>query len=273
LASHEETSLPGTSPCGANRCGWPVRRQVLGVPVSCTTYDEVVTNIIAAARHRIPALVTAFAVHGVVTAAEDPEFRRRIEDFHVVTPDGQPVRYALNLLYRAGLSDRVYGPELTVRLCQRAAECSVPVYLYGSTQRTVQRLRQNLIHRFPALRVVGAEPSVFRPLSADEDRLLIDRINASGAGMVFIGLGCPRQETFAYEHYPAVQAVQVCVGAAFDFIAGTKRMAPRWMQEHALEWLYRLSQEPGRLLGRYATTNAKFARSLLVQLTVSALRW
>jgi N-acetylglucosaminyldiphosphoundecaprenol N-acetyl-beta-D-mannosaminyltransferase len=258
---------PGTSSVGAQSCHWPVRRRVLGVPISCTTYDELVASAIEAGRHRAPALITAFAVHGVVTAAEDPAFRRCIEDFHVVTPDGQPIRHALNLLYRAGLRERVYGPELTVRLCKRAAECAVPVYLYGSTPQTVTRLRDALIARFPALRVVGAEPSVFRPLSVHEDHLLIERINRSEAGIVFVGLGCPRQEIFAHEHYPAVRAVQVCVGAAFDFIAGTKRMAPRWMQDHALEWLYRLSQEPRRLCGRYTTINAKFAAKLLVQLS------
>jgi N-acetylglucosaminyldiphosphoundecaprenol N-acetyl-beta-D-mannosaminyltransferase len=270
IRPHGGGGLPSTSSSGAECWHWPVRRKLFGVPVSCTSYDEVVTSVIGAARHRIPGLVTAFAVHGVVTAAEDAAFRRRIEDFHIVTPDGQPVRHALNLLYRAGLRDRVYGPELTVRLCQRAAECGVPVYLYGSTQQTVERLRRRLIEHFPALQVVGAEPSVFRPLSADEDHLLIERINRSGARIVFVGLGCPRQEVFAHEHYPALQTVQVCVGAAFDFIAGTKRMAPRWMQDHALEWIYRLSQEPRRLFGRYTTINAKFLGNLLVQLVASA---
>jgi exopolysaccharide biosynthesis WecB/TagA/CpsF family protein len=270
MGPHGGASSPGTPPSGAKRCRWPVRLKLIGVPVSCTTYDEVVTTIIEAARDRIPSLVTAFAVHGVVTAAEDANFRRRIEDFHVVTPDGQPVRHALNLLYRAGLRDRVYGPELTLRLCRRAAECAVPVYLYGSTPQTVSKLRERLRARFPALRIVGAEPSVFRPLSANEDYLLIDRINRSNAGIVFIGLGCPKQEIFAHEHYPALRAVQVCVGAAFDFIAGTKRMAPCWMQNHSLEWLYRLSQEPRRLLGRYTRINAKFVAKLLVQLSEAA---
>jgi exopolysaccharide biosynthesis WecB/TagA/CpsF family protein len=263
-------NLPDMSLSATESCHWPVRRRVLGVPISCTTYDEVVAGAVAAARNRLPALITAFAVHGVVTAAEDPAFRRRIEDFHVITPDGQPVRHALNLLYRVRLRDRVYGPELTLRLCKRAAECAVPVYLYGSTPQTVRRLRESLIERFPALQVVGAEPSLFRPLSAHEDHALIERINRSGAGIVFVGLGCPRQEIFAHEHYPAVRAVQVCVGAAFDFIGGTKRMAPRWMQDHALEWLYRLGQEPRRLCGRYTTINAKFVAKLLIQLSDSS---
>jgi N-acetylglucosaminyldiphosphoundecaprenol N-acetyl-beta-D-mannosaminyltransferase len=267
---HGVHDRPAASSAGEEYPHWPVRRRVLGVPISCTTYDEVVDGIIAAARRRTPTLVTAFAVHGVVTAAEDAAFRRQIEDFHIVTPDGQPVRHALNLLYRAGLRERVYGPELTVRVSQRAAECGVPVYLYGSTRQTVERLRRRLIERFPALQVVGAEPSVFRPLSADEDHLLIERINRSGAGIVFVGLGCPRQEVFAHEHCPALRAVQICVGAAFDFIAGTKRVAPRWMQDHALEWLYRLSQEPRRLFVRYTTINAKFIGKLLVQLIASA---
>ena len=191
------------------------------------------------------------------------------EDFHVVTPDGQPVRHALNLLYSAGLRDRVYGPELTVRLCKRAAECAVPVYLYGSTLQTVSKLRDRLIERFPALKIIGAEPSVFRPLSAHEDHLLIERINGSDAGIVFIGLGCPRQgcsPTNTIQHY---DLVQVCVGAAFDFIAGTKRIAP-WMQDHALEWLYRFEPGAAPSVWRYTRINAKFLAKLLVQLSQSA---
>ena len=144
--------------------------------------------------------MTAFAAHGVVEANEDPGYRAMINDFALVTPDGQAVKLALNLLHRAGIRQRVCGPDLLPRLCKAAAEQDVSVYLYGSTAETVGRLRKELLRYFPALRVVGCEPSMFRPLTAEEDRELGARINRSGAGIVFLGLGCPLQELFAHAH-------------------------------------------------------------------------
>jgi exopolysaccharide biosynthesis WecB/TagA/CpsF family protein len=160
------------------------------------------------------------------------------------------------------LADRVYGPEFMLRLCEAAAGAGVGVYLYGSTPGVVDKLKNTLVERFGGLRVVGAESPPFRPLTEGEGRAAVDRFNASGAGIVFVGTGCPRQELFAAEHRDRVRAVLVCVGAAFDFHAGAKRMAPPWMQRRGLEWLYRLCQEPGRLWRRYLVTNTIF--SLLV---------
>lgn len=247
--------------------GAPVRRLVIDVPVSVTDYDETARHVLAAAERAEPYLVTALAVHGVVEARTDAAMGRAIRGFDIVTPDGQPVRLALNLLHRAGLRDRVYGPTLMLRLCEGAAERGLPVYLYGSTLAVVKGLERSLRSRFSDLRVVGAEPSAFRPLSAAESRDLGERIRASGARLVFIGLGCPRQELFAAAHRDIIGLPQICVGAAFDFHAGAKRQAPRWMQDHALEWLFRLMQEPRRLFKRYAVTNTRFLLALARQLT------
>jgi exopolysaccharide biosynthesis WecB/TagA/CpsF family protein len=181
----------------------------------------------------------------------------------MVAPDGQPVRWALNAFHGAGLKDRVYGPELMLRLCEKAAEAGVGVYLYGSEPEVVSRLSENLIERFGRLRIVGAESPPFRALSEGEVRAAAGRINASGAGIVFVGLGLPRQDHFAYELRGHIRAVQVCVGAAFDFHAKTKRMAPGWMQRCGLEWLFRLMQEPGRLWRRYLGTNSVFVLLVL----------
>jgi N-acetylglucosaminyldiphosphoundecaprenol N-acetyl-beta-D-mannosaminyltransferase len=237
---------------------WPPKLPILGIPVSKTNYVETVDGLITAARERKTALVTALAVHGLVEAVRDKEMARRIAAFDIVAPDGQPVRHALNLIHKAGLSDRVYGPSLTLHLCQRAAEVGIRIYLYGSTVQTVMRLKRSLEERFPGLYIAGAEPSLFRPLTLTESKDLADRIEQSGAGIVFIGLGCPRQENFAFENRDLIRAVMVCVGAAFDFHAGIKRQAPRWMQELSLEWLFRLLQEPRRLFKRYASTNTYF---------------
>jgi N-acetylglucosaminyldiphosphoundecaprenol N-acetyl-beta-D-mannosaminyltransferase len=241
---------------------WPRKYPLFGVDVSCTTYDEVVNVVSAAAQCGRPGRVSALAVHGLMTGSAEAPFREALNDFEVITPDGQPVRVALNLLHRTNLTDRVYGPELMVRLCERAAAEEIGIYLYGSFAAVVDRLASQLVARFPRLRIAGAEPSIFRPLTPEEDDALVRRINESGAGMLFVGLGCPRQEWFAHEHRSTVIPVQVCVGAAFDFIAGNKPMAPQWMQQHGLEWLFRLAKEPRRLWRRYTYTNLSFILKL-----------
>jgi exopolysaccharide biosynthesis WecB/TagA/CpsF family protein len=238
---------------------WPEKRTLFGVQMSATDYEQLVRIISRAAQRREGGAVTHLAVHGLITAVTDHDYRRRINNrFDVVAPDGMPVRWAMNFFEKLSLPDRVYGPELMIRLCKMAAENGIKVYLYGSTQQVVDALHENLCDQFPSLQVVGAEPSVFRPLSEHEDRQLVKRINDSGAGLLFVGLGCPRQETFAAEHRHNIKAVQMCVGAAFDFHAGNKPMAPRWLQDHGLEWLYRLTQEPSRLWRRYLITNTTF---------------
>jgi exopolysaccharide biosynthesis WecB/TagA/CpsF family protein len=138
----------------------------------------------------------------------------------------------------------------------------VPVYLYGGTPDTVKKLRENLRAQFEGLQIAGCESPPFRPLTAEEDEDVVRRINDSGAGVVFIGLGCPKQDEFAYAHRTRIRAVQVCVGAAFDFHAGVKSMAPAWMQRFGLEWFYRLIQEPRRLWRRYLVTNTIFLAKL-----------
>jgi exopolysaccharide biosynthesis WecB/TagA/CpsF family protein len=237
---------------------WPRKCDLFGVGVSATTYDQAEEVIIRAARQRIPAVVTHLPVHGIVTAATDQRYRKRVNCFDIVAPDGQPVRWALNRFYGTALDDRCYGPELMLRLCRRAAREGIGVYLYGSTLPVVGKLKRNLQEWCPGLRIVGHESPPFRPLTEQEDRDMIDRVNGSGAGLMFIGLGCPKQDNFAFAHRGRIRAVQLCVGAAFDFHAGAKKMAPGWMQKAGLEWLFRLCQEPGRLLHRYHRTNTLF---------------
>ena len=244
------------SPAAAPR--WPAKHDLFGVRMSTTTYGECVNVLLDAARRRQPAVAAHLAVHAVVTAATDPAHRARVNAFDIAAPDGQPVRTALNWFHRAGLVDRVYGPELMLRLCRAAAHQGVSVYLYGSTPEVIARLTRRLTELAPGLTIAGAESPPFRSLTPEEDAATVRRINDSGAGLVFIGLGCPRQEVFAAEHRDRLRAVQVCVGAAFDFHAGNKKMAPAWMQRHSLEWLYRLAQEPGRLWRRYLITNTIF---------------
>jgi N-acetylglucosaminyldiphosphoundecaprenol N-acetyl-beta-D-mannosaminyltransferase len=237
---------------------WPTRHEIFGTRVSATNYREVVDAVLKAAKAGQPAMVDFISAHGLTTAARDPAYRRRLNDFDILAPDGQPVRWALNHFHEAGLADRVYGPELMRRLCKSAADCGIPIYLYGSSQNVVEALSHQLLEWFPELIIAGAESPPFRPLTADEDAEAVDRINRSGAKLLFIGISSPKQEIFAHEHRKRIRPVQLCVGAAFDFHAGTKKMAPRWMQRRGMEWLFRLTQEPGRLWKRYLVVNTTY---------------
>lgn len=241
-----------------NRVARPRKCDIFRVNVSATKYEEVVRYAIDCAKRGASALLDFMPVHGLVMGARDEQFRAVLNDFDVVAPDGQPVRWALNKFHGANLSDRVYGPELMIRLCRAAADEGVGIYLYGSTTDVLKKLSAKLLSTYPSLKIVGTESPPFRALTAEEDAATVARINASGAGLVFIGIGCPRQEAFAVAHRASIKAVQLCVGAAFDFHAGTKTMAPAWMQKRGLEWLYRLTQEPGRLWKRYFVNNSLF---------------
>ena len=242
------------------------KRNVLGVLVDVVDYEAVELRILAAARDRRPLAVTALAVHGVMTGVGDGDHAARLNSFDLATPDGQPVRWALNLLHRAGLSDRVYGPTLTLRVLEGCAAEGLPVYLYGSTEATLDRLADALTEQLPELKIVGKEPSKFRLATPSEANEIADRIRGTGARLVLVGLGCPRQELFTYAMRPLLEMPVLAVGAAFDYHAGTLRRPPAWMQRYGLEWLWRLSLEPRRLWRRYVLLNPAYLGRLAAQL-------
>lgn len=242
------------------------KKNVLGVTIDAVDYEAAVGKIIAAARARQPLAVSALAVHGVMTGVLDPEHGYRLNHLDLVVPDGQPVRWALNLLHGTALTDRVYGPTLTLKVCEAAAREGLPLYLYGSRPEVLESLTKNLTRRFPALQIAGSQPSRFRQVSAAEKEEIAREIRESGAAIVLVGLGCPRQETWAYEYRELLGMPILAVGAAFDFHAGTLPQAPAWLQRWGLEWLFRLVQEPGRLWKRYAYLNPLFLGMLALQL-------
>lgn len=231
------------------------KKNILGVFVDVVDYETVVQRVLVAGHRRLPIAVTALAVHGVMTGYLDPEHKYRLNEFDLVVPDGQPVRWALNWIHRAGLRERVYGPNLMWRICEEAGREKLPIYFYGSTNEVVSKLRVRLKEKCPRLEVAGVEPSLFRPLTDDEKRQVTERINRSGAALVFVGLGCPRQEVWTYEFRNALSMPVICVGAAFPFHAGILAQAPSWMQQHGLEWVFRLAAEPRRLWRRYLLLN------------------
>jgi N-acetylglucosaminyldiphosphoundecaprenol N-acetyl-beta-D-mannosaminyltransferase len=241
------------------------KRNVLGVLVDAVDYDAAVARILAAARERRSFAATALAVHGVMTGVDDPEQGYRLNQLDLVTPDGQPVRWALNMLHGTRLSERVYGPTLMLRVCHAAATEGLPIFLYGNRRPVLDRLEARLGKRFPGLVIAGSEPSRFRRVTPQEKGEIAARIRSSGAMVTFVGLGCPRQEVFVYEYRDTLQMPVVAVGAAFDYHAGMLREPPMLLQNAGLQWLYRLAQEPGRLWKRYTLVNAAYAARLALQ--------
>ncbi len=235
-----------------------VKRDLFGVQVTAAGPTAVVDQIMDWAGAGQSATVDFMPVHGLMEAVRDPAHRRRMNGFDLVACDGQPVRWALNRFHAAELAERVYGPAAMLEVCRRCAVQGVSIYLYGGRPEVLATLERRLAERLPELEIAGSESPPFRPLTQAEDAAVVARINASGAGVIFLGIGCPRQEIFAAEHREALRGVQLCVGAAFDFHAGAVRQAPAWMQRRGLEWLYRLTREPGRLWRRYLVTNSLF---------------
>ncbi|MBI3669128.1 MAG: WecB/TagA/CpsF family glycosyltransferase [Acidobacteria bacterium] len=226
------------------------KHNILGILINALDYETAVDRVIRAGREGRGLAVSALAVHGLMTGVLNPEHKYRLNCFDLLVPDGQPVRWALNLLYKTRLSDRVYGPNLMRKVCARAAEEGLSTYFYGSTPEVLRAMRTNLEKQFPGLRIAGMEPSKFRQLLPEEKSQLATRIRKSGASIVLVGLGCPRQEVWAYEFRELLGMPALAVGAAFPFTAGTVRQAPRRLQDLGLEWAFRLYMEP-RLWPRY----------------------
>ena len=233
------------------------RHTILGVRINAVDYDTALERIICAAHERRAFAASALAVHGLMTGALDEEQRYRLNRFDLLVPDGQPVRWALNWLYRAGLKDRVYGPNLMRKVCARAAQEGLGIFFYGSTEGILSAMRKNLEITYPGIRITGMEASKFRQLTPAERDALAERIRNTGASLVMVGLGCPRQEVWGYEFRDLLQLPVLTVGAAFPFTAGKVRQAPMGLQNLGLEWAFRLFMEP-RLWRRYLYLNPTY---------------
>jgi N-acetylglucosaminyldiphosphoundecaprenol N-acetyl-beta-D-mannosaminyltransferase len=229
------------------------------VPLAVSCYDEVVAWMDATIASGSRASVTAAAVNLVMSAHDDPLTMRAVLGTTLAVPDGQPLVWALRLLGHRRAT-RVYGPDLMAHFCAQAARTGTPIYLYGGrSEEALDLLTARLRERFPGLAIAGGWSPPFRPLTAEERRRVVAEIDASGAKVVWVGTGQPKQELWMSEMRPLLAApLLVGVGAAFDFHAGIVSQAPAWMQRSGLEWLYRLSREPRRLWRRYASQNPRF---------------
>lgn len=231
--------------------------RVLGAEIDALTLDAASSRVLAWAQAHESRYVVLANAHVVVTATHEAGFGVVVNAADMATPDGAPVAWVMRHHGHLG-QPRVSGPDLMWALLGRCAAEGAGVYCYGSTSQTLELLRQKIVAAFPAIRLAGMESPPFRPLSAEEDAAAVARINQSGAGVVFVGLGCPKQEFWMAEHRGRINAVMLGVGAAFDFHAGTVSRAPAWMRNHGLEWLHRLISEPRRLWKRYLVTNTLF---------------
>lgn len=243
---------------------------VLGAFIDTLSWDETTTKIVTWGAAHESRYVCACNVHSVVTTTTDPEFKAAVNGADMSTPDGAPIAWACRHLGYAK-QERINGPDLMWRYLREAERLGQSVYFYGSTEYSLSRLRSSLELNFPALVVAGMLSPKFRTLSSSEDEADIHTINSSGANVLFVGLGCPKQEKWMAAHRGRVQAVMIGVGAAFDFHSGLTRRAPVWMQQNGLEWLHRLFSEPRRLFKRYLTTNTRFVIGIANQLVSKRL--
>jgi len=240
---------------------------VLAVPIDVLTWDTALKQLFGWASHHESRYVCICNVHSVVTASQDSTFKKVITNADMATPDGAPVAKLMRLLGSVG-QQRINGPDLMWRYCEQAQYRDESVFFYGNSDESLAILKTKLLAAFPTLKIAGAFSPPFRALTTEEDEAIVTQINASGAGLVWVSLGCPKQEYWMAEHRGRINAVMVGVGAAFDYHAGTLKRAPLWMQHNGLEWFYRLLSEPRRLWKRYLITNTLFMVKAIRQLLV-----
>ena len=255
---------PGTDPL-PSMASYP-SRVILGVRVDATSYVDACQRVIAWAQQGESRTVCAANVHMVMEAYDDPAFREMVNAADLVTSDGMPLVW---MLRRLGYphQTRVYGPDLMLHVLRAAAQQDLSVGFYGSSPDVLQALITKTGERFPGLRVVYAYSPPYLPLRPEEDQSVVKEINATRPQILFVGLGCPKQERWMADHKGSVKAVMLGVGMAFDIHAGKVRQAPAWIQNLGLEWLFRLGKEPKRLWRRYLTFNPRFLVLAIMQLS------
>ncbi|MBP1626357.1 MAG: N-acetylmannosaminyltransferase [Holophagaceae bacterium] len=258
----EQSEVPDTPPA-TEQSAFPPNgaylqsATIVGTQVHALSLAEATHTIITWAKNQESRMVCACNVHMVMEAHDDPAFQAMINRADMVLPDGMPLAWALVSAGFKGQT-RVSGPDLTLALCKEASINNITIGFLGSTEATLEALSNRLSAQFPSIKIVFINSPPFRPISPEEDASLCKAINSSGTQLLFVGLGCPKQETWMAAHQGRIPAVMLGVGAAFDFHAGILRVAPRWMKNAGLEWLFRLACEPRRLWKRYLRHNPRY---------------
>ncbi len=241
---------------------FPDKAPMVGIPISVTSYDDVIEKLTNRPTDRAT-VVAVCNVHSVMSARRDPELREAIAAAEIATPDGVPIVWGLRATVRKE-QQRVYGPDLMHKAF--VDDVGWKHYLYGSTPETLEQLQAKLAEIAPKAKIVGAYSPPFREMTQAESDEAMEAIRSSGADVVWVGLGMPKQELWMHGIRPELPGIALLgVGAAFDFLAGTKKQAPAWMQKAGLEWLFRLIQEPRRLWRRYIWNNPAYAVLLTLQ--------
>jgi N-acetylglucosaminyldiphosphoundecaprenol N-acetyl-beta-D-mannosaminyltransferase len=260
FTSSERTALADT----AIRQSVP-SQNVIGFPVAVLSFEQQVDAVVGWAKQKLSKVVCVANVHMLTEASWDDELATVLHQADLVTPDGMPLVWMVQLLRRVH-QDRVAGMDFMQAICQEAMAQNVSVYFLGSEQRILDQMRVRLMREFPQLKVAGMEPLPMLSLPIVVDPAVVEQVNNSGAGIVFLSLGCPKQEKWMAAYRDRLSAVMVGVGGVFPVHAGIQRRAPSFVRSAGLEWLYRLVQEPGRLWGRYSKTIPPFVWMALLQL-------
>jgi N-acetylglucosaminyldiphosphoundecaprenol N-acetyl-beta-D-mannosaminyltransferase len=241
------------------------RANILGVGVSAVNMDQTLAVIDNWIAHLEPNYVCVTGVHGIIESQKDPEIQRIHNSAGLVTPDGMPLVWLCHLLGHKHV-ERVYGPDLLLAICANSIKKGYRHFFYGGKPGVAGQLVENLRRQFPGLQVTGYYSPPFRSLNAEEESQILQEINSCQPHIVWIGLSTPKQERWMVAHVGLIEnAILIGVGAAFDFHAGAKKQAPRWIQRSGLEWLFRLASEPGRLWKRYLVNNPLFVILIIAQ--------
>jgi N-acetylglucosaminyldiphosphoundecaprenol N-acetyl-beta-D-mannosaminyltransferase len=244
---------------------------IIDMPVNSTSYADAIKIVLDWSARRESRYVCVANVHLLMEAHDSAEYNRVVCDADLVTPDGMPLVWMMRLKGQSE-QQRVYGPTLMLHILESAARQHVAVGFYGSTSDVLQSLNANMQTRFPELKVDYLFSPPFQETSWEEDQKIVKQINASSVTILFVGLGCPKQEKWMAAHRGRINAVMIGVGAAFDFHAGFKPQAPPWLQTAGMEWLYRLATEPRRLWKRYLYHNPRFIILALLDLLAYAIK-
>ena len=247
---------------------FPPVKQIIGSPVTDLPFDNQIALMMDWAQARLSKVICIANVHMLVEAHRKPAFGAVLKGADLVTPDGVPLVWMLKLMGSVD-RNRVAGFDVVMALCLHASVERVGVFFLGSEPAILQKMRVRLDREFPNMPIAGMEPLPFRPMTTSEDEAIVQQINRSGAGIVLLSLGCPKQEIWMSEHRGRIKAVMLGVGGVFPVYAGIQRLAPPFIRKIGMEWLYRLIQEPRRLFWRYASTNPLFVWLAIIQLATN----
>jgi len=241
--------------------------KIIDNDITACDYEYILQKIHEAITKKKKLLISPIASHTLVKAHYDKKLKKILDGFDYLVPDSQWVKRAIWFLYGKRLKERVYGPKLMLRVCQLAEHKGLRIFLYGNTKLVLDKLEEKLNDLFPRLKIVGKEESKFRPLTEKEEVELIKKVEKVKSQIIFVCLGSPKQEIFSYNLSKKLKSLVIIipVGAAFDFIAGVKKQAPRWMGEIGFEWLWRLIQEPKKLWRRYLMDGLLFINLILIK--------